>query len=94
MIHVDLGQVPLLLILMVLLLIPLQWLSLHLGLRATLRMTPLPDRWRLFREFARGHHLGVGGIVLVINIFRKLEGKPPVRWAQRGGTGQGRFYGT
>jgi hypothetical protein len=83
MIRIQLDQVPVLLILAVLLLIPLQWLSLHVGLRATLKATPLADRWRVYREFAQGHRLGVGGIILVINIFRKVEGKESLRWTRR-----------
>lgn len=75
-------QLPVLLILLGLLLVPLQWVSLHVGLRKTLEMTPLADRWRVYREFTHGHFLGVGRIVLMINIFRRLEGKEPVQWVR------------
>jgi hypothetical protein len=66
----------------------LHWISLHISLRNTLPLTPMADRWRVYREFARSHRLGAGGIVLVFKIFRKVEERAPVLWAQRS-RGQG-----
>ena len=85
MIQIQLDQVPLLVLFTVLLLIPLKWISLHVALRATLKLTPLADRWRVYREFARGHNIGAGAIVLVLKIFRHHQERTPLTWAHRGG---------
>jgi hypothetical protein len=85
MIRIQLDQVPLLVLFAILMLIPLKWISLHLALRATLKLTPLADRWRVYREFARGHNIGTSAIVLVFKIFRPRQERTPLTWVYRGG---------
>jgi hypothetical protein len=86
MIQIQLDQVPLLVIFAILVLVPLKWISLHFALRTTLKLTPLADRWRVYREFARGHNLGANGIVLVFKILRKHD-RTPLAWVHRDGAG-------
>lgn len=68
----------------VLVILILHWVSLHISLYKTLPVTPMADRWRVYREFARAHRPGIGGVVLIFKVFRKLEGRSPVPWAPRG----------
>jgi uncharacterized protein HemY len=84
MIRIQIDQVSLLLVGAVFALTVLRWLSLHVGLRTTLRMTAVADRWRLYREFARAHRVGAGSLVLVLKVFRRAEERLPVPWGRRG----------
>jgi hypothetical protein len=81
MIRVQLGSPGMELVLCLFLIL----VSLHVGLWRALRVTPPEDRWRVFDAFARVHRLGVGGIVFVIKVFRKLGAREPVHWARRDG---------
>jgi hypothetical protein len=60
----------------------LRWVSLHIGLRSALRATPPADRWRLYHDFTRAHRASTAAVVLMIRIYRSLEGRAP-EWARR-----------
>jgi hypothetical protein len=84
MIRIQIDQVPMLVMGAAFGLTVLRWVSLHIGLWAVIRATPVADRWRLYREFARAHRLGTGTPVLILKIFRGRPERAPAAWPQRG----------